>query len=71
MSTCGAASEGPSPKLVRGCQDWDLFAYRTEPVLHGLPYCLALLAVSTGKKVSGAAAQQTVNYPDNLTYRGE
>lgn len=26
-------------------------------------------AVSTGKKVSGAAAQQAVSYPDNLTYR--
>lgn len=32
---------------------------------------LVLLAVSTGKKVSGAAAQKTVSYPDNLTYRGE
>ncbi|XP_063120409.1 diacylglycerol O-acyltransferase 1 isoform X5 [Rattus norvegicus] len=28
-------------------------------------------AVSAGKKVSGAAAQNTVSYPDNLTYRGE
>lgn len=26
-------------------------------------------AVSAGKKVSGAAAQNTVSYPDNLTYR--
>lgn len=26
-------------------------------------------AVSAGKKVSGAAAQQTVSYPDNLNYR--
>lgn len=30
-----------------------------------------LLAVSAGKKASGATAQRTVSYPDNLTYRGE
>lgn len=47
------------------------FTYRTEIRLQGSHYYLALLAVSTGKKVSGAAAQQTVSYPDNLTYRGE
>lgn len=45
--------------------------YRTESGLHSSLCCLAFLAVSAGKKVSGAAAQQTVSYPDNLNYRGE
>lgn len=47
------------------------FTNRLELGHHVSDYCLALLAVSTGKKVSGAAAQQAVSYPDNLTYRGE
>lgn len=47
------------------------FTYRTETGLRGSHCCLSLLSVSAGKKVSGAAAQNTVSYPDNLTYRGE
>lgn len=45
------------------------FTYRTETGLRGSHCCLSLLSVSAGKKVSGAAAQNTVSYPDNLTYR--
>lgn len=38
---------------------------------HPRPAPCRLLVALAGKKANGGAAQRTVSYPDNLTYRGE